>query len=441
MALEIQPRLLARRAVSKGHVIVGDIIEEVDFVLVKGETGADGMDGRVAPALVEESAVLVQLVEEVGVGRAAQPIEVADFKVGPEVAVVVGFAVVVGEEGHAVVRGDVFWVVLHEGLDAVPERRDRLDVFVEGEDEGVFLVVVGHELERVVVDVAVELDRGFNTPVPFVLEHERVTEEEAALVAAHVAVGDAVTVDDFALVHVLAHLGGLVLVNEGREAPVLAVDFAVTRAAGCQRAGDGLEGLVELGVVEEDPIVVVFPVEAVFHLPDATRDFPNVAVARKGYKSRIHALAGGWGVCEGGLPIACRWVGGGCMAHIRNRRVFGYSSFIELWHRWLLLVCNHGCARSLLQAITHALQSIRGVLEVVPSRDRARTRIRGGDIVDNDQCDEGEEDVAQIARVARHLVLPIAGILVAVGPLDGCILPPAQISPLFVQYWRDASVV
>jgi len=120
-----------------------------------------------------------------------------------------------------------------------------------------------------------------------------VAKEEAGFIAAHVAVGDRVAVDDLPLVHVLAHFARFLLVDEGGEAPVLAVDLAVPRAAGGERRGDFDKGVVEVGVVEEDPVVVVGVVEAVLDLADGAGDLPDVAVAGEGYEGRVHAGAGG----------------------------------------------------------------------------------------------------------------------------------------------------
>jgi hypothetical protein len=38
---------------------------------------------RIAPSLVEEPAVLVERFEEVNVGFRSEPVEVADFEIGP----------------------------------------------------------------------------------------------------------------------------------------------------------------------------------------------------------------------------------------------------------------------------------------------------------------------------------------------------------------------
>ena len=118
-ASEVEAALFACGAVREGDVVVCNVIEEVDFFLFEQQAGCDGMDGGVAPALVEEAAVLVERFEEIEVCLRAQPVEVADFEVGPlevmialedatrmnsrsreeratyEVAVIVRFAVVV----------------------------------------------------------------------------------------------------------------------------------------------------------------------------------------------------------------------------------------------------------------------------------------------------------------------------------------------------------
>lgn len=83
VAAEVQPRLLARRAMREGHVIVCDIIEEVDLILPEQEAGGNRVDGRVAPAFVEEATVPVQGIKVVDVGLGPQPAQAANLKVGP----------------------------------------------------------------------------------------------------------------------------------------------------------------------------------------------------------------------------------------------------------------------------------------------------------------------------------------------------------------------
>jgi len=83
VAPQLRPQILARRAVRERHVVVGNVVEKVDLVLLQHEASGDGVNRRVAPALVEEAAILVQRVEVVGVGLGPQPVQAANLKVGP----------------------------------------------------------------------------------------------------------------------------------------------------------------------------------------------------------------------------------------------------------------------------------------------------------------------------------------------------------------------
>lgn len=224
---EGQSSLLARGAVSKGNMPVGDVVEEVNLALVQHETSRNGMDRSITPSLVEETAITVKRVEEVSVGFAAKPVQVANLKVGPEMAVVVILAAVVAQEAHGVVCSNVLGVVLHELLGAVPESLDGLGVLIQAKNKAVLLATLVHDAERIVVDIAIQLNGGLNTPVVFVVHHERLSEEETRFEAAHVTVTDGVTVDDFTLSHVLAHLLGLVLVNPLGERPMLGGNLAI----------------------------------------------------------------------------------------------------------------------------------------------------------------------------------------------------------------------
>jgi hypothetical protein len=69
--------------VCERDVIVSYIVEEVDLILLKHESGRYRVDGRIAPPLVEETAIIIQLSEEVNVGLGAEPVQVTDFEVGP----------------------------------------------------------------------------------------------------------------------------------------------------------------------------------------------------------------------------------------------------------------------------------------------------------------------------------------------------------------------
>jgi len=83
MTLLVDSHLLASWAMGEGDVVVGDVLEEMDLVLWQQEAGSDGMDRRIAPTLVEEPAVLVELVEEINVSLRSKPVEVSDLEVRP----------------------------------------------------------------------------------------------------------------------------------------------------------------------------------------------------------------------------------------------------------------------------------------------------------------------------------------------------------------------
>ena len=232
MAFTIDSVLIPRRAMRKGDMPVCDIVEEMDLFLLQGQCGADGMDGRIAPAFIEEAAVLVELVEEVEIGIGTQPVEIADFEVGPldealvresngvlvglayEMAVIVGFAVVVAQPVHGIAFGYVLGMFLHESLGTIPKRWNCLHIFVEADHEAVLFPIISHELERVVGDIAIQLDTWFNAPIPLIVVHDGLAEEEARLESAHVPVALGVSVDDLSLRHVFSDFARLLLVDK-----------------------------------------------------------------------------------------------------------------------------------------------------------------------------------------------------------------------------------
>lgn len=52
----------------EGYVVVGNIVEEVDLLLLEGQSGGDRMDWSVSPAFVEETTVLIQLFKVINIG-------------------------------------------------------------------------------------------------------------------------------------------------------------------------------------------------------------------------------------------------------------------------------------------------------------------------------------------------------------------------------------
>jgi hypothetical protein len=280
---------------SEGHVVVSNIVEEVDFFLLKQETGGNGVHWSITPSLVKESTILVKGIEIVRISLGSQPVKVANLKVGPHVAVIVGVSTVITEIRHGVTLGNVLRMVLHKLLDTVPKRWNGLNVFVQAEHEGVLLAVISHELEGVVVDVAEKLDAWLHTPVPLVVQHQWLLEEEPGLETAHVSVADGITVDDLTFSHILADLAGLVLINVWWERPVFLRDLSIVSRAGNKRCGDLLESLVKWLIIQEDPIVVELSIETILDLTNGASNLPQVGVTGKSDEGSIHAWA--WSCC------------------------------------------------------------------------------------------------------------------------------------------------
>lgn len=83
MAFVVELEFVAGGAVGKGDVVVCNVVEEVDFILFQHERGGDRMDRCITPTLVEETAIFVKGGEVVDVGGGPQPVQVADFEIGP----------------------------------------------------------------------------------------------------------------------------------------------------------------------------------------------------------------------------------------------------------------------------------------------------------------------------------------------------------------------
>lgn len=120
---------------------------------------------------------------------------------------------IVTQETHGVALDNVLRVRLHEFLRGLPQSGNRVHVLVKTQYETILFLFVGHELERIVINVAEQLDAGLDSPVPFVIQHRLLTEEETRFESAHVAIADRVPIDNPSLFHILTNLRRLVLIN------------------------------------------------------------------------------------------------------------------------------------------------------------------------------------------------------------------------------------
>ncbi len=204
---------------------------------------------------------------------------------------VVCFSLVVAQKFHRITFGYMLWMLLHERLDTVPQGRNGLDVFVQTQHEAVLLAMISHILERIVADVAVQLDAGFDPPIPLELLHQRMLEEEARFKSTHMPITDRVSVNDLPRRHILADPARLVLIDVIWERPMFRGYFTVMRLARYQGCRYSFEGLIKRFIVQENPVVVVVPIKAILDLPDRFDDLPQIRVSCQRDKGGIRPFA------------------------------------------------------------------------------------------------------------------------------------------------------
>lgn len=67
MTTEVKPCLLASGTVGEGDMIVGNIVEEMDFFLLQKQARRDGVDRGIPPTFIEKASILIERFEEVGI--------------------------------------------------------------------------------------------------------------------------------------------------------------------------------------------------------------------------------------------------------------------------------------------------------------------------------------------------------------------------------------
>jgi len=83
--------------VLEGLVAIADIVEEVDLILARKECGANRVHGGVAPALVVEAPLRIEMLEKLHICLTPPQVEVADLKVGPEMTVIITPSLIVAQ--------------------------------------------------------------------------------------------------------------------------------------------------------------------------------------------------------------------------------------------------------------------------------------------------------------------------------------------------------
>lgn len=155
---------IAVRAIAKDTVLISNIAEPMNLLISRKEAQRNTMYGSVTPAFVEKIARLIEIVKVVPICLRAPEIQVADFEIAPEMAcaVAMGGLGVVGTQDRirepvvrVLVRAEgVAGMFFEEGRCCRPEGGYGFGVIVDIYSETIGFVILGHELENVVLDIA-----------------------------------------------------------------------------------------------------------------------------------------------------------------------------------------------------------------------------------------------------------------------------------------------
>lgn len=195
---------------------------------VREETNTNRMYRSIAPSLVEETTRPVQMVKVSRILLAPEELHVSDLEVGPEMAgriTISSFGVlraelVISEPVHHVVVRNIRGVCGEEFLGLGPKRWNTLRSVEKVDGETVCNVVVGHVTENVVIHITEELDLGLDSPVVTVFGKSGVLVEQATVPAAHLVVGDLITILDVLLLQDLRRLFEEIPIDPLRDFPV-----------------------------------------------------------------------------------------------------------------------------------------------------------------------------------------------------------------------------
>lgn len=168
---------------------IANVVKVMDLLFIQEERGSNGMNGRVAPSLIEEATGAIEVVEVVEIALRAPEAKIANLKVAPKVTGVPLMLCRIKEEVIGVGFGYILGMLVDEVSSCFPQRRYSIDKFATSNRKSISFIVELHEQERIVVDVAVELDPGLNAPIVVEICCQVMSEKEARLVATHVSVG------------------------------------------------------------------------------------------------------------------------------------------------------------------------------------------------------------------------------------------------------------
>ena len=140
-------------------MLVSYIPKEPYLVLRHKHGHAQSVYWRISKSLVVEASSSVQPIKVSFIRLTAKEVKVTNLEIREELAIIIVSAVVGVEQPVQVgIRMYQLWMRIDERAGARPERRERASVIENVHVETVLHVVVAHEAEDVVVNVAEEVD-------------------------------------------------------------------------------------------------------------------------------------------------------------------------------------------------------------------------------------------------------------------------------------------
>jgi hypothetical protein len=166
-------------------MLVPDVPEEPDFVLWCEHRYAECMYGCITKPFVVEPSCLVQILEVCGVGLGAEEIEVADFEVAEELAIIVLSCSRVQQPGQISLGMHKLRVFGDEVESRPKQAGEGSSILQNCHIEPIDNSELGEEEERVVWDGAEKVHVWLNTPVVVIVSEGGMFVEEAAVPSTH----------------------------------------------------------------------------------------------------------------------------------------------------------------------------------------------------------------------------------------------------------------
>jgi len=102
-------------------MFIPDLAEKVDAVSARKKCRSDRVNGRIAPALVVEATLVIEVLKVRRVGLSSVKVQIRNLKIVIKHAQVVFGTTVVGDEVHRVIWHDVFGVLVYEIFHSGPQ--------------------------------------------------------------------------------------------------------------------------------------------------------------------------------------------------------------------------------------------------------------------------------------------------------------------------------